>query len=339
VRATRLVSLVAIVSLAGAFSPAGALASSGLTGTGSSVVAPLIAEWSAAFGAFFGTPISYDPAGSLAGITAVSSRTVDFGASDAPMTSAQRSTCGGCYQIPVALGALGIGYHVDGLNSKLRLSGTLLAEIYQGQITRWNDPRIRALNPGASLPNLRVVPIYTGAAGSTYTFTTYLSKVSTSWRHRVGSGLSVSFPTGVPADNATVSALLQSTNGAVAYVGASYLIAERLPAAAIENSAGQFEYPNLSEIESAARTVKHVPAGNAIDIVDPPKGARSAYPIATFTYMIVPANDTHKSLLERWLAYALGPGQAFGESLDFATIPSIVLRASNATASQFAASS
>jgi len=298
VRATRLVSLVAIVSLAGALSPAGAAAASGLTGAGSSLVAPLIAEWSAAFEAFFGTPISYDPAGSLAGITAVSSRTVDFGDSDAPMTSAQRSKCGDCYQIPVALGALGIGYHVDRLNLNLHLIGTLLAEIYLGQITRWNDPRTKALNPNASLPNLRIVPIYTGASGSTYTFTTYLSKVSTNWRHRVGSGLIVSFPAGVPANGGAVSGLLRSTNGAVAYIGASYLIADALAAAAIENSAGQFEYPNLSEIESAGRTVKHVPADNALDIVDPPKSARSAYPIATFTYMIVPANDAHKSLLK-----------------------------------------
>jgi phosphate transport system substrate-binding protein len=117
---------------------------------------------------------------------------------------------------------------------------------------------------------LKIVPIYSDASGSTYTFTLYLSRVSSAWRARVGHGLSVSFPTGIPANSSTAATLLQSTNGSLAYVGAAYLIAHGLPAAAIENSAGFFEYPNLSEIESAGRSVKHVPAANALDIVDPP---------------------------------------------------------------------
>ena len=339
VRVIRLISLAVAAVVAGAgVLPTGALASSGMAGAGSSLVAPLIAEWSAAFGAFFGTSVSYVPVGSEAAINDVSARVVDFATSDVPMTSAQRSGCNGCYQIPCALSAIGIGYHLNGLGRGLYLSGKLLAQIYLGEITRWNDPRIKALNPRASLPNLRIAPIYSDASGGTYTFTRYLSMVSASWRNRVGYGSNVSFPTGVPADSAAVAGMLQSTNGSIAYLGAAYLIADKLPAAAIENSAGQFESPNLSEIESAGRTVKHVPVTNALQIVDPPRSARNAYPIATFAYLIVPANARQKAVLDEWVSFVLGAGQAFGPSLDFAALPSNVMRASEATARQFSSS-
>lgn len=335
-RTSGLICLAVVFGVVGAgLFPGGALASSGMTGAGSTLVAPLVAEWSAAFGVFHGTPLAYYPVGSQAGIKDISARTVDFGMSDAPMTSAQRTACNGCYQIPSALSGIGIGYHLNGLGRSLYLNGKLLAEIYLGEITRWNDPRIKALNPRASLPRLKIVPIYLDASGSTYTFTLYLSRVSTTWRARIGYGPSVSFPTGVPANNSTAATLLQSTNGSITYLGAAYLIAHGLPAAAIANSAGFFEYPNLTEIENAGRSVKHVPATNALDIVDPPRSARSAYPIATFVYMIVPANAPQKSLLGKWVSYVLGAGQAFGSSLDFARLPSNVLRASDRTATQF----
>jgi phosphate transport system substrate-binding protein len=340
VRATRLISLAVAAGVAASTGllPTSASAASGLTGAGSSLVAPLIAEWSAPFEAFHGMPIAYDPVGSQAGITDISTRIVDFAASEAPMTSAQATTCNRCYQIPFALSALGIGYHVNGLGRRLYLNGTVLAQIYLGDITRWDDSRIKALNPRASLPSLRIAPIYSADSGGTYTFTRYLSKVSASWRQRVGSGLSVSFPIGVAASGNAAAAMLASTNGTIAYVGAVYLIAHGLPAAAIENSAGQFEYPNLSEIESAGRTVKLPPTSNGLEIVDPPKSARVAYPLAAFTYMIVPADAPQKSLLNEWLSYVLGAGQAFGQSLDYAPLPSNVLRAAMAAVRRFASS-
>lgn len=335
-RRSRLICLGAVVGMVGAgVFPSGAMAASGMTGGGSSLIAPLVAEWSAAFEVFRGSPVSYYPVGSQAGVSDVSSRAVDFGMSDAPMTPAQRTACNGCYQIPCALAGIGIGYRIDGLGRTLYLNGKVLAGIYLGQITRWNDPRIKALNPKASLPKLKIVPIYLDASGSTYTFTLYLSKVSATWRASVGHGLSVSFPTGVPANSSTAPTLLASTNGSITYLGAAYLIGHGLPAAAIENTAGLFVYPNLSEIESAGRSVKHVPATNALDIVDPPKSARNAYPIATYVYMIVPANAPQKSLLGAWVSYTLGPGQAFGSSLDYAPLPSNVMRASDRTASLF----
>jgi phosphate transport system substrate-binding protein len=319
--------------------PASAGAATSLSGAGSGLVAPLVAEWSVAYQTFHGTLVSYSPVGSQAGITDISSRTIDFAGSDAPMTAAQWNACNGCYQIPWALSAVAIGYHVGGLGRKLYLTGNVLAQIYLGQISRWNDARIKALNPRASLPNLRITPIYANGSGATYAFTRYLSKLSASWRRTIGYGLTVSFPTGVAANSTSAaSALLVSTNGTIAYVGAAYLFANKLPAAAIENAAGRFEYPNLSEIESAGRTVNSVPVSNALQIVDPPSSARIAYPIATYSYVIVAGNAARKSDLTQWLSYIFGNGQQFGPSLDFAPLPANVLRASKATLSAFAGS-
>jgi len=188
-----------------------AMAGDTLSGAGSTLVAPILAEWAAAFQAFHGTVVRYDPVGSQAEIRDISSRTVDFAASDAPLTPAEASVCQSCYQIPWSLSAIGIGYHVGGIGSTLRLTGGVLAEIYLGQISRWNDSRIKALNPRTPLPALRITPIYTGTSGDTYTFTSYLSKVSTAWRTKVGYGLTVTFPTGVPANSrwSTQEVLLQ----------------------------------------------------------------------------------------------------------------------------------
>jgi len=143
-----------------------AMAGDTLSGAGSTLVAPILAEWAAAFQAFHGTVVRYDPVGSQAEIRDISSRTVDFAASVAALAHAEASVCQSCYQIPWSLSAIGIGYHVGGIGSTLRLTGGVLAEIYLGQISRWNDSRIKALNPRTPLPALRITPIYTGTSGT-----------------------------------------------------------------------------------------------------------------------------------------------------------------------------
>lgn len=338
VRPTTLTCLAILGAFAWGSMLAGqARASTTLTGDGSTLVAPLVAEWAVAFQAFNNdVTINYIDDGSQAGISDITSRSVDFGASDAPLNAQQLSTCHGCFQIPWALTAIGIGYHINGIRSNLYLNGSVLAQIFLGQITRWNDRRVKALNPRAHLPNLAITPIYAGASGSTYAFTRYLSKVSSTWSTTVGSGLTVSFPVGVSAKSSTAAAgLLHSTNGSIAYIAASYLIANRLPAAAIENSAGRFLYPNLSEIEAAGRTVKSVSSTSALEITDPPRSATDAYPISTYTYVIVPANAPQKQVLANWIGYVLGPGDQFGPQLDFARLPANVQRAANAIYTDF----
>jgi phosphate transport system substrate-binding protein len=304
----------------------------GLTGAGSTLVAPLMANWINGFEIKEGIPVKYGAVGSGAGIAQITARTVDFGASDAPLTPEQAAKCNSCVQIPWALSATGIGFHIPGVK-KLNLSGKILAGIYFGKITNWKDAKIKKLNPKAKLPNLAITPVFrSDGSGDTYTFTNYLSKVSPAWKNEVGYATSVGFKAGVGAKgNAGITATVNSTNGAIGYISASYLIAAGLGAAAIENKAGNFEFPNLKNIEEAASTVKSVPPSNELNITNPPKRAAGAYPISTFTYAIVPHNAPQKGFLQQFINYAITAGQKYGAALDFAPLPKVVLRASKAS--------
>jgi phosphate transport system substrate-binding protein len=327
----RLPIVAAIVAMtcltAGIVSPAGASAYS-LTGAGSTLVAPLEAFWASDFQRRYGDTITYAGVGSGAGIAQISARAVDFGASDAPLTPAQASACKECIQIPWALTATGIAFHLEGIR-RLNLTGPVVASIYLGKITNWNAPAIAKLNKGVKLPNLNITPVFrSDGSGDTYAFTDYLSRISPAWRSKVGFATSVSFPTGVGGKgNQGETAIVSSTNGAISYISASYIIAHGLGAAALQNAAGKFEYPNLGPIEAAAKVVKHVPANNEMHIVNPPKSDKTAYPLSTFSYCIVPKGAPQKAALASWIYYAMTTGQSFGAQLDFAPIPKVVLNA------------
>lgn len=306
-----------------------------LSGAGSTLVAPLEAQWATGFQNQTGNQVNYQAVGSGTGITDIQNNLVDFGASDAPLNSQQSGACQGCVQIPWALSATGVGFHIKGFGDKLHLTGPVLAKIYLGQIGKWNSSAIKALNPGEHLPNLKITPIFrSDGSGDTYAFTNYLYDVSSTWRHRVGPfSTSVSFPHGVGAKgNSGVVAALEATNGSIAYAAASYLIAQKQSAAAIENQAGNYEYPNLKNIEAAGSTVSSVPSSNALHIVNPSKHAKKAYPISTFTYVIVHRGASQASLLKSFVNYCLTTGQHFGPALDFAPIPGVVLRAGQSAA-------
>jgi len=300
----------------------------GLTGAGSTLVAPLMANWINGFEIKEGIPVKYAAVGSGAGIAQITARTVDFGASDAPMTPEQAAACNSCVQIPWALSATGVGYNVPGVK-KLNLTGKLLVGIYFGTITNWNDPKIAKVNPKAKLPNLAITPIYrSDGSGDTYAFTNYLSKISPAWHNEVGYATSVGFKAGVGAKgNSGVTSTVVKTSGAIGYISASYLIAAGIHAAAIQNNAGNYTLPNLTNIEEAASVVKSVPASNAVSIVNPPKKATNAYPISTFTYAIVPHNAPQKQYLQQFINYNITKGQAYGAALDFAPLPKVILNA------------
>lgn len=326
-----LIAVAAVASMAGGFT-ANAMAAS-LTGAGSTLVEPLEADWSLGWQSATGHSVSYDGVGSAAGITAITSRQVDFGASDAPMTAAQQTACNGCDQIPWALSATAVGFHLNGV-STMKLTGKVLAEIYLGQIANWDNAQIQTLNPGVKLPDHRITPVYrSDGSGDTYAFTEYLSDVSRTWRKRIGYGPTGSFPTGDSArGNGGVTALLTNVDGSIAYVAASYLLGfGGLGAAAIENAAGRFEYPNVRNIQSAAGVIHSIPTDNALPIVDPPKSAKIAYPISTFTYAIVPQHTSKAVLLDSFITYAITTGQAFGNKIDFPRIPAIVLKRDRST--------
>jgi phosphate transport system substrate-binding protein len=317
----------AVCLLAGALADQAA-ASGSITGAGSTLVAPLEAYWAQDFEHLYGVSVTYAAVGSGAGIAQISARTVDFGASDAPMTTVQAEGCKSCIQIPWALTATGIAFHLEGVRT-LRLTGTVLANIYLGKITNWSDPAIAKLNRGVAMPNLAITPVFrSDGSGDTYAFTDYLSHVSPTWKGQVGNATAVSFPKGVGGKgNDGVTAVVSSTNGSIGYISASYIIAHKLGAAALQNAAGKFEYPNLKNIANAAASVKHVPANNEMHIVNPSKKYKIAYPLSTFTYAIVPTTAPQKRLLADWVYYAMTKGQKFGAALDFAPIPKVVLHA------------
>ena len=323
------IALVAVIAcLATGIMTSSAAATGSLTGAGSTLVAPLEAYWAQEFQHLYGDTVTYAAVGSGAGIAQISARTVDFGASDAPLSSTQAAGCNGCVQIPWALTATGVAFHLEGIR-KLNLTGPVLAAVFLGKITSWNDPAIAKINKGISLPSQKITPVFrSDGSGDTYAFTDYLSRISPAWKSQVGNATAVNFPAGVGGKgNDGVTAVVSSTNGAIGYISASYIIAHKLGAAALQNAAGNYEYPNLKNIEAAAKSVKHVPANNEMHIVSPPKKYRLAYPLSTFTYAIVPTAAPQRGLLASWIYYAMTAGQKFGAALDFAPIPKVVLNA------------
>jgi phosphate transport system substrate-binding protein len=321
---------IAVAGTVGGMATVGTAGASaaGLTGAGSTLVAPLMANWINGFEIKEGIAVKYGAVGSGAGIAQITARTVDFGASDAPLTPQQAAACNGCVQVPWALSATGLGFNVPGVK-KLNLTGKALAGIYFGKITNWNDPKIKQINPKAKLPNLPITPVFrSDGSGDTYTFTNYLSKISPAWRNEVGYATTVGWKAGVGAKgNSGITATVVKTPGAIGYISASYLIAAGLGAVAVQNKAGNYELPNLKNIESAASVVNSVPPSNEINITNPPASASTAYPISTFTYAIVPHNAPQKGFVQQFLSYAITKGQVYGAALDFAPLPKVVLNA------------
>jgi len=322
-----LIAVVATIGGTASVAPAGASAA-GLTGAGSTLVAPLMANWISNFEIKEGIAVKYAAVGSGTGIAQITARTVDFGASDAPLTPEQASACNGCVHIPWALSATAVGYNIPGVK-KLQLTGKVLAGIYFGRITKWNDPKIKAINPGVKLPGLTITPVFrSDGSGDTYAFTNYLSKISPAWKSEVGYATTVGFKAGIGAKgNAGVTATVVKTPGAIGYISAYYLIAAGLHAAAIQNKAGNYELPNIPNISAAASTVKSLPATNTISITNPPKKAADAYPISTFTYAIIPHSAPQKGFLQQFARYCLTIGQKYGAALDFAPLPKVVKQA------------
>ena len=274
-----------------------------------------------------GIDLSYSPIGSGGGIQAITTRIVDFGASDAPLTPEQADDCNGCVLVPWALTATGVSYNLPGAGRDLRLTGPILADIYLGKITSWSDPRITEVNPGKKLPSQAITPIYRSeGSGDTYAFTSYLTKVSPEWKAKVGAGTSVNFPAGAGGKgNSGVVGTMTRTPGSVGYIGVAYAVANKLRHPTNNKAAGQLVPPGLPGIAAAAEAMRKPAPDNSIPIVDPPASAKSAYPISTFTYAIVPKGSEKADALKELLEFAIGPGQEFAEQFVFAKLPEQVV--------------
>ena len=301
-----------------------------LVGAGSTLVAPLMSKWQSDYASKTEETVTYGAIGSGGGIDQITSRTVDFGASDAPLTPEQFEEADEVEQIPWALSGTVPAYNVSGAPSNLKLSGEVLAGIYLGQITTWDDPAIAKLNPGVSLPSTKITPVYrSDGSGDTYAFTNYLSTISPEFKSKVGTSTTVKFPTGVGAEkNDGVSAAISQTDGAIGYVGLAYALSNELSMPLVENSAGNFPEPGVESVEAAAAAVSKIGPNNEISLADLPSSAKGAYPISTYTYVIVPLETEKAEGLKRFITYAIGPeAQEFGPDLDFAPLPKQVVAA------------
>jgi phosphate transport system substrate-binding protein len=329
-------AIAALVATTGALAGGSRTSAETINGAGSSLVAPLISQWVPDYGSKTGVKVTYNPIGSGGGIAAITARTVDFGASDAPLTPDQMTNCKGCVQIPWALSATTVSYNVPGAPNDLHLSGPVIANIYLGNITNWNDPAIKSLNPKVNLPDLKITPAYrSDGSGDTYAFTDYLSRVSPSWKSKVGNATSVSFPAGVGGrGNAGVAGVIANTKGAIGYISVAYTLSNHLRVAAIKNASGFFATPGLRGIAAAAGAFKTVGPNNEMHIVNPPKSDRLAYPISTYTYVILPTKSGKAAELRKFVFYGLTQGQKFGAKLVFAKLPTQVLVAAEKTLKQ-----
>ena len=320
------VTLVFGVSFASASSSGGSL-----KGAGSSFVAPLVSQWQANYK---NAQITYGAVGSGAGIAAITARSVDFGASDAPLTKDQASSCKGCEQIPWAVAATSIPYHVPGISYGLKLTGKILAGIYLGHITKWNDASIKKINPGVSLPDLKITPVWrSDASGTSYNFTDYLSRVSPEWKRKIGVGTQPAFPVGIGGRTSSgLAGVVSRTDGAIGYVDEAYSLKNGFKVAKVQNRAGKFQLPGLRGVKAAVATVHRVPANGALSIVNPPKFEKLAYPICTFTYVIVPLKSSKASTLKQFISWAITSGQSlkYTQALQFFPLPKVVRTADRA---------
>jgi phosphate transport system substrate-binding protein len=329
-RKTATAAALAVVALAfgASFAAAGSTGGS-LKGAGSTFVFPLVSQWQANYK---NAQITYGSVGSGAGIAAITARTVDFGASDAPLTKDQYSACKGCEQIPWALSSTSIPYHVPGVSYGLKLTGKIIAGIYLGHITRWNNSAIKKINPGVKLPDLKITPVYrSDGSGTSYNFTDYLSRVSKEWKSKVGVGTQPSFPTGIGGrGSAGLAAVVSRTDGAIGYVDEAYSLKNGFKVAKVQNRAGKFQLPGLKGIQAAAATIHRVPSNGELSIVNPPKSQKLAYPICTFTYVIVPLKSNKASTLKQFISWAITGGQQYAKPLQFYPLPKLVRTADRA---------
>jgi phosphate transport system substrate-binding protein len=327
------IAVVAVVTAGAASAKSSRTTAATLNGAGSTFVAPLVQSWIAPINSARGITLNYSAVGSGAGIAAITGRTVDFGASDAPLTPDQFSACKGCMQIPWALASTAVFYNLPGGSNLLHMSGPVLAKIYLGQITNWDDPAIKKLNPGKNLPNTNITTVHrSDGSGTTYNFTDYLSHVSSTWKSQVGKGTAVSWPTGNGATGAPhssgVANVVKQTPGAIGYAETSYPVHNHLTYFRMKNRSGNFVLPKLTGVKAAASLDTHPAKDGSLSIVNPPKSHkyRNAYPISTYTYIIVAKSSKQPAALKQLIGWAISKGQKFGPKLFFSPLPGPVVK-------------
>ena len=288
----------------------------------------LYSKWFSEYNKLYPTiQINYQSIGSGGGIKQFTEKTVDFGASDAPMTEAQITAAGGAanvFHIPTVLGGVVATYNLEG-SPKLKFTGEVLANIFLGTITKWNDPAIAKDNPDAKLSDTDIVVVHrSDGSGTTFVWTDYLSKVSPEWKKAAGAATSVSWPVGVGGKgNDGVAGLVKQTPNAIGYVELAYAIQNKLAYGSVQNSAGTFIDPSIASLTAAAAgTVGNLPDDLRVSITN--GDGPTSYPITSYTYILVNPNQTDAAKAQTIVAFlwwGIHDGEKFAQDLNYAPLP------------------
>lgn len=317
-----------------------------INGAGATFPFPLIDTWRVDYKSIKpNVNINYQSIGSGGGVKQFIEKTVDFGATDAPLTASEVQRAPGAVHIPETIGSVVVAYNIPSMPNKgLKLTGPVLADIFLGKITKWNDPKIQSLNPGVSLPGEDIIVVHrSDGSGTTYVWTDYLSNISTAWSEQIGRGKSVQWPTGIggPGNEGVANAIRGSPN-TIGYVELAYALTTQMPYAYLQNQAGKFIEPTLESTRAAvAATAPTLPKGDAswehISVVNAPGG--DSYPVASFSYLILfkelstnPSIDQAKAkALVDFMSWAITEGQQSADDLSYVPLPAEIVKLNQET--------
>jgi phosphate transport system substrate-binding protein len=312
-----------------------------LNGAGSTFVFPLMDNWRVDYQKVKpGVNINYQSIGSGGGVKQFTAKTIDFGASDAPLSEQEQQAAKGAVHIPVTIGSVVAAYNIPSIPNKgLKLTGPILADIFLGKITKWNDPKIQTMNPGVSLPSNNIVVVHrSDGSGTTFVWTDYLSKVSSEWSNKVGKSKSVPWPTGIGAPgNEGVANAIKGTPNTIGYIELAYALTTKIPYAFIQNKAGKFIEPSLDSAKAAvSASSPQLPKGDgswsSVSMVDAP--GDTSYSIASFVYVLLykelstdPGIDQSKAkALTDFFSWAITDGQKLAPNLGYVPLPDQVVK-------------
>jgi phosphate transport system substrate-binding protein len=301
-----------------------------LNGAGATFPYPIYSKWFSEYHKLHpDVQINYQPIGSGGGIRQVTAGTVDFGASDMPMTDKQlQDAKSKILNLPTVLGAVVPAYNVPGVTGEMKFTPEILTGIFLGRISKWNDKAITAANAGVNFPDKDIIVVHrSDGSGTSFIWTDYLSKISSDWKGQVGSDTSVKWPIGMGAKgNEGVSGMIRQLPGSIGYIELIYALQNNIPYGSVRNSSGAFVKASLASVTAAAASVAKMPADFRVSITNPP--GKDAYPISSFTWLLIPAqskNPANGKILADFLSWMLTEGQTMTSSLSYAPLPENVV--------------
>ncbi len=323
-------SVVASITLLPALFATAAMGAETINAAGATFPAPIYQKWFQEYKmAHPDVQINYQAIGSGGGIRQLQEGTVDFGASDMPMTDDQmKGMKVKPLHFPTVMGAVVLSYNIPGVSASLKLTPEAIAGIYLGEIKKWNDPKITSANPGVSLPDKDIQVVHrSDGSGTSFVFTDYLSKVSGDWKSKVGANTSVQWPVGLGGKgNEGVAGLVKQTPYSIGYVELIYAVQNKMPFADVKNMAGKFVTPSFQSVTAAAAASKDMPADFRVSITNAPGAA--SYPISTFTWLLIPSqipDAAKRDAIKGFLGWMMTTGQKDAEGLSYAPLPKPVV--------------